>query len=145
MLVRFGTRVRVSHNNWSLRSDHNHQGNLRCRQCDKVQNPRYQCLSYGDHSTQCHGGGSIPGLCPSYRALVRHAGRNGGHSATHRHCVPGQPGLLPVDGDEKGFFARRQVRERLPHISCPLLPDNLLIARVLLESYHPLEVNSSTQ
>jgi hypothetical protein len=31
-------------------SDHNHQGNLRCRQCDKVQNPRDQGLSYGDHS-----------------------------------------------------------------------------------------------
>jgi hypothetical protein len=32
--------------------------NLRCRQCDKVQNPRDQGLS-GDHSTQCHCGGSI--------------------------------------------------------------------------------------
>jgi hypothetical protein len=28
-------------------SDHNHLGNLRCRQCDKVQNPRDQGLSYG--------------------------------------------------------------------------------------------------
>jgi hypothetical protein len=28
-------------------SDHNHQGNLRRRQCDKVQNPRDQGLSYG--------------------------------------------------------------------------------------------------
>jgi hypothetical protein len=33
-------------------SDHNHQGNLRCRQCDKVQNPCDQGLSYRDHSTK---------------------------------------------------------------------------------------------
>jgi hypothetical protein len=40
-------------------SDRNNQGNLRCRQCDKVQNPRDQGLPYGDYSTQCRGGGSI--------------------------------------------------------------------------------------
>jgi hypothetical protein len=47
-------------------------------------------------------------------ALVRYAARSGELNATNMHCLPGQPGFLSFDDDEKGFFARRQVRERLP-------------------------------
>jgi hypothetical protein len=69
-------------------------------------------------------------------ALVRYAARNCGNKATTMHCLPGQPDLLLFDyHDVKGFLARRQVRERLPHASCPLLPGKLAMARVLLDSY----------
>jgi hypothetical protein len=98
-----------------------------------------------------------PGSCPSCRAyrcalvrngallgvtlwaniaLVRYAARNGENNATNMYCLPGQPGLLPCDDDgEKGLCARRQMSERLPHTSCPQLPGNLPMARVLPDSY----------
>jgi hypothetical protein len=69
-------------------------------------------------------------------ALERYAARNVGNNETTMHCLPGQPDLLLSDDDNvKGFFARRQVRETLPHASCPLLPGKLAMARVLLDSY----------
>jgi hypothetical protein len=61
-------------------SDHNHQGNLRCRQCDKVQNPRDQGLLYGDHSTQCQEEGSIRGRHNRLKNIRYHTLKAAGYS-----------------------------------------------------------------
>jgi hypothetical protein len=61
-------------------SDHNHQGKLRCRQCDKGQHPRHQGLPYGGHSTQCHGGGSIHRRHNRLRNILYHILKEAGCS-----------------------------------------------------------------
>jgi hypothetical protein len=87
-------------------SDHNHQGNLRCRQCDKVQNPRDQGLSYGDHSTQCRGGGSILRRHTRLKIIIYHTLKAASYSPRMEtaHLIPGSlihPGdvYVPVGDD----------------------------------------------
>jgi hypothetical protein len=68
---------------------------------------------------------------PIRPTVLRFAALNSRNNATNMHCLPGQPGLFPFDDDdERGFFARRQARQRLPHTSCRLLPGNFPMARV---------------
>jgi hypothetical protein len=79
-------------------SDPNHQGNLRCRQCD---NSRDQGLSYGDHSTQCHGGGSIHRCHNRLKNILYHTLKAAGYSFEMEtaHHIPGsliRPGDVTV-------------------------------------------------
>jgi hypothetical protein len=88
-------------------SDHNHQCNLRCRQCDKVQSPRDQGLPFGDHSTQCYDGGSIHRRQNRLKNIPYHTLRVAGYSPQMEtaHLIPGsliRPGdvYVPVGDDD---------------------------------------------
>jgi hypothetical protein len=72
-------------------NDRNHQGNIRCRQCDKVQNPRDQGLPYEYHSTPCHGGGSFHRRHNRFKKVISHTLKEAGYSPQLEtaHLIPG--------------------------------------------------------
>jgi hypothetical protein len=106
-------------------SDHSHQGNLRCRQCDKVQNPRDQGLSYGDHATQCHGGGSIHRRHNRLKTILYHTLNPAGYSPQMEtaHLVPGsliRPGDVYVTVGDDGMAVAYDVTVVSPVVESSL-------------------------
>jgi hypothetical protein len=102
-----------------------HQGNLRCRQCDKVQNPRDQGLSYGDHSTQCHGGGSIHRRHNSLKNILYHTLKAAGYRPQMEtaHLIPGSlihPGNVYVPVCDDGMAVAYDVTVVSPVVESSL-------------------------
>jgi hypothetical protein len=114
-------------------SDHNHQGNLRCRQFDKVQNPRDQGLSYGDHSTQCHGGGSIHRHHNRLKNILYHTLEEAGYSPQMEtaHLIPGsliRPGGVYVSVCDDGMAVAFDVTVVSPVVESSLSSSGVLSA-----------------
>jgi hypothetical protein len=74
-------------------ADHNEeQVGPVCRKCKRSQDPQDAGFVYGDHSTQCHGGGSLHRRHDRLKVVLYAALRSGGYSPQLEppHLIPGR-------------------------------------------------------
>jgi hypothetical protein len=90
-------------------ADHNEeQVGPVCRKCRRSQDPQDAVFVYGDHSTQCHGGGPLHRRHDCLKVVLYTALRSGGYSPQLEppHLVPGRltrPGDVYVPVGDNGL------------------------------------------
>jgi hypothetical protein len=90
-------------------ADHNEeQVGPVCRKCRRPQDPQDAGFAYGDHSTQCHGGGSLHRRHDRLKVVLYAALRSGGYSPQLEppHLIPGRltrPGDVYVPVGDNGL------------------------------------------